>query len=435
MNTIYDFDVAPYLNWKYDRSCYGQETWKLQQSYDQKFKIAQQLAAVRSIVEINCGFLYMNRVFNSAICPSHYLGLDNNNHILEQATKQLETWEAMRQSFSLESAKGYSRIRTWNNKSIPSGSVDLVFIHGVDYHETTHHLKCANKIGSWLWVTNTNNTDVKKAVEDWITNNKVLDTFWYETRDGECIISVEPFKTIQLAGDVGDIMAGLSVFSYFNDCNYNFVLRNYTRERMTDKKLDTFRRLLEEQDYIGEVKFFEDDSAIDGDIWRNEAKWATSIADSFAEAFSAPIGLTFLPWLECDKAEVSPVIFCRSPRFHASDIMWRKLWQRYPNAYFCGMKEEWEDIQKYCPGIPWHETKDFLELAEALNGAKIVCCNQSAPYWVSAALGKDIVLEIDNRWNNCRIARKNIIYIGDDNAVALDTPYDLCFNAHEFFLQ
>lgn len=236
----------------------------------------------------------------------------------------------------------------------------------------------------------------------------------------DVLLHLDEIKTWSHAGDFGDTLAFLNVIQHYGEANLTFVTRPFTREPMTVERVNIIRPLLERQPYIRSVKYGEDENAINGDIWRDYARWNTSIADACITAFSANVN-TRNHWIECwEKNEVSDVIFCRSMRHRQTDGMWTKLYAKYPKAVFCGLKVEYQSMCNLCPGISWYETKDLYELAKVMKGAYIVCANSSAPYWLSVGMGCNTVYEKNTQHNNCSVGAINVINVETDNAIELD---------------
>ncbi len=427
--TQYDFNIAHYFNWTYDPTIQTKETEYFQIRFNEKYHIAEQLKDyVKSVVEINCGNGHYFAMLLTAIRNIHYLGITNHEAWRKFTQNETDSWIAMHNAH--DHNESYSRIILSNPNTIsnlPSGPVSLVLVHGTTVEETYHNLYLANKIGSFIWVTNARSPSTIEAIQKFEATHHIFDTIWCDTTDGECLLSCDDLKTVQISGDFGDAIAAMSLCKQWGTVNLNFVSRPYTREPMTAERLNVLKELLEEQHYIAQVEFREDPNAIDLDIWRNSAKWRKSIPGALEEAFNTN-SLTVTPWIECpEKNYVSDTIFCRSLRYHNSDPMWPKLYKIFPDAVFCGLESEYEAMKLLCPGIKWYKTNNLLELAMVFKAAKQICVNQTAAFWLAASMHKDIVLEEDVRVKNCFTEALNIIKIKTDNAIELDHVKELRF--------
>lgn len=162
-----DFDVSYYLNWTYDHSIYGIETYYIQKRYNDLFNTAKQFRDhIYSIVEIGYGYGYMIPLLNSALGDIEYLGFDSDEFKQNVVQEIINQQNTIRACFGSLGAVGYSRISLWKpNTHLPIGPVDMVIIHG------QQHLKLASKIGRWVWVLDVLDTKGLKIHDEIWSNN------------------------------------------------------------------------------------------------------------------------------------------------------------------------------------------------------------------------------------------------------------------------
>jgi len=89
--------------------------------------------------------------------------------------------------------------------------------------------------------------------------------------------------------------------------------------------------------------------------------------------------------------------------------------QKYRNRMaFIGTEQEAETFQGFCTGgpiVPWYRTKDALELARVIQGAKVLLCNQSLPLAIAHGLGKRVLVDVWQANPNCCLKRgDNAVY-------------------------
>jgi hypothetical protein len=63
--------------------------------------------------------------------------------------------------------------------------------------------------------------------------------------------------------------------------------------------------------------------------------------------------------------------------------------------------------------MPYVSTRDFLELARVIAGAKVFIGSQSSPMSIALGLGKNVIQDLLLEDQNCRFRRKNAMYPAD----------------------
>lgn len=118
------------------------------------------------------------------------------------------------------------------------------------------------------------------------------------------------------------------------------------------------------------------------------------------------------PWLNDNNVIIlAPVIFCRSPRYRNDLFAWKEIHAKHAHeAIFMGLPEEHYNFCKEIGEVPYHATKDFLEVAQVMAGAELVVTNQTSMFWVAEGLKKSLVLEYCTWCQNCHFLRKGFHY-------------------------
>ncbi len=101
------------------------------------------------------------------------------------------------------------------------------------------------------------------------------------------------------------------------------------------------------------------------------------------------------PWLKVTPNENfrDKILIARSFRYRAPGISYEFL-KNYPNLFFVGLPDEFEDLKREVPTLQYQPVNDFLELAEILAGCRFFIGNQSFPFAVAEALKVPRALEV-----------------------------------------
>ena len=122
-------------------------------------------------------------------------------------------------------------------------------------------------------------------------------------------------------------------------------------------------------------------------------------------------------WLTIDGSIITPgkkIIVNRTARFHNERFQWSGLIAQHGHQMeFVGLETEYVEFCKLQPAIriPWHRTSNFLELAKVINGSSVFIGNQSSALAIALGLGKNVIVEEWVSNPNCRLKRKNAIYV------------------------
>lgn len=129
------------------------------------------------------------------------------------------------------------------------------------------------------------------------------------------------------------------------------------------------------------------------------------------------------PWLQVpNPKKVARVVMNRCPRWHNPLFPWASVVEKYRDeAVFVGYPEEHYAFCRNFGVVPYHPTKDYLELAQVIAGCELYIGNQSSGAAIAEGLKKKMVQETlprDHDYCNCvweRPGRTN----GFDDTVAL----------------
>ena len=149
--------------------------------------------------------------------------------------------------------------------------------------------------------------------------------------------------------------------------------------------------------------------------WKNRtAKDFDSILKLHMDAFNLPLPTE--PWLTVNEPIVvpgRPIVVNRTSRYNNHDFPWDRLCAKYGDQMvFVGAPQEAEAFQGFAPEkrVPHYETKDALELARVVAGAKLCIMNQSLPLAIAHGLHKKVLCEVWAANANCCIQRHGAMY-------------------------
>jgi len=197
----------------------------------------------------------------------------------------------------------------------------------------------------------------------------------------------------------------------------------WTRTGGDPEWVNNLKPLLEAQPYVVRVQYTHGTPfSTDFDLNRFRIPWARRTAKDFdsilklhMDAFGLP--LPNEPWLAVsDPITVPgrPIVVARSERYQDVTYPWGKFAYRHGDRMvFVGTEREYNLFKGFAAPkfhIPHYPTKDCLELARVIAGAKVFCGNQSLPLAIAHGLGKPVVVEEWSLNANCHIERPNAVY-------------------------
>ena len=236
-------------------------------------------------------------------------------------------------------------------------------------------------------------------------------------------------NTFKHSGDMGDIIYSLPTIKKLGGgvlyldvtggedeplCN------NQCMDGKTKFNMDSFefiKPLIEIQPYIQKVEIYKKQK-IDYNLNNFRSKFALTkgIVDMHTEAFDVVYDINE-SWLNVDKKVCldKKTLICRSPRYQSAHVWFESNKYNFKNkAIFVGLKKEHEYFEwTFNIKIPFHETKNALELARVIAGSTAFVSNQTFALAVAIGLGTvSIVQETDKVVPNCMYKQKrNMNYI------------------------
>ena len=135
----------------------------------------------------------------------------------------------------------------------------------------------------------------------------------------------------------------------------------------------------------------------DLDKFRDHIRF-NNLCISHLEAFGLNHDLSRKPWLNFPYKRKLPkrFVISRTPRYHGNYTFWVNQLPRIKNdAIFVGFEKEHE-IFEYTFGckIDFYPTPSILDLAETINSAEVLFCNQGLPHAIAEGLHRNLVCEM-----------------------------------------
>lgn len=237
------------------------------------------------------------------------------------------------------------------------------------------------------------------------------------------------------SGDLGDIIYSLSairasgggVLYLSPDCRYPYPRLPKMVAGMSNETIDPISGFIEDQDYIWQCRYtmtLPKSTDVDFNAFREFYK--THRPENFASLFklhNLAAGTDHPedePWLtvkETTSIQGKPIVVNRTPRYHNPQFPWRQLIQQYgTKMLFVGLESEYQAFKSINPSVKveYKKTETVRELASVIDGAKMFLGNQSSPLAIALGLGKNVVVEEWGSNSNCRLKRRNAIYVKGD---------------------
>lgn len=259
-------------------------------------------------------------------------------------------------------------------------------------------------------LTNAPNDDVAKAVD-------------YENKP-KPELSKSGRSLFYHSGDLGDVIYSLITVRELGGGEFLLGPDNQTamatREKMSPQRADAIIPLLESQAYIHSAEFSEYmPHSVRYDLnqmrtlirsGRIDRKPGYNLARAYLAAFGLALENDKKPWLTIDPVHVAPVVFARSPRYRDPKFRWDRVVEKYKgSSVFIGSNDEHSDFVKLFGRVPHHKTKNLLDVARVISGAKLFVGNQSCPYSIAEGLKKDSILETYPAGSNTIFDRDGVI--------------------------
>lgn len=231
------------------------------------------------------------------------------------------------------------------------------------------------------------------------------------------------------SGHLGDIIYALPVMKLLGggvlylspENHYPFPGKN--RYAPDQSIVDNLAPFLEQQNYVWRVLYtpgFPHSSDFDLNsfrkFWRqpNEHFWS-SIFQLHLKAFDLQYPENH-PWLTVNDPVTipgRPIVVNRTDRYLTHQFnFWELIQKHHEQMVFIGTQQEYELFKGLClpAQVPYHPTKNLLDVARVIAGAKVFVGNQSCPMAIAMGLGKNIVQEVWHQHASCVLKRDNVIY-------------------------
>jgi len=224
-----------------------------------------------------------------------------------------------------------------------------------------------------------------------------------------------PKKTFKHSGDLGDIIFSLPTIRelgggiLFLDPNggeseplIDWGDGRFTRTKLTKDSIDGIKPLLELQDYIEEVRYWNGES-VDFNLDRfREHVVFNNLSDSHLATCNLPISVRDEKWLSVPSAlpaiDGKTIALARSCRYHGNYSFWEGLDKDIvEKAFFLGWEREYEYFVYTFPHmaeVPRLTVESLLEMAQILEGVELFIGNQGLPHAIAEALKRPLINEV-----------------------------------------
>lgn len=224
------------------------------------------------------------------------------------------------------------------------------------------------------------------------------------------------------SGDIGDIIAAMPIIRQLGGgtiviTHPRYIPHRMPRQSMKGARFRALLPLLLHEDYIDGVEWQDVPDGITHNL-RDFRMMDWNKTDNLSQWQARYLGIADLdmsPWLMIPVGSNSKhVIVSRTLRYHNPSFPWTKIGDVYKeNLVFMGHEDEATAFRKMMGrDIPRVHTDNFLSVAYVIALSKRFIGNQSAPFWVAAGLGKDLVQEVWQPEPNSIVLRSNANYTG-----------------------
>lgn len=238
-------------------------------------------------------------------------------------------------------------------------------------------------------------------------------------------------KTYQSAGDYGDCIFQCCAIRALGGGTLLLHAERWTREPMTQRKVDSLRTLLITQPYIKDVRWLRPGEKVDCNLNDFRSEYFRTFRHP-----NFPKQRNLCEWIlrthgvdpaEQNKAWLTisnplkpvAVVINRTSRYQNPQFPWKKVLQKYNG--FVGFVGTQAEHEAFCATVksmrlgyefllPHIDTPDLLTLARVIAGADLFIGNQSLPYAIAEGLKKRAVLEVCPGLPNCLFQRVDCIH-------------------------
>jgi hypothetical protein len=172
--------------------------------------------------------------------------------------------------------------------------------------------------------------------------------------------------------------------------------------KLTKDGIDSIKELLEYQDYIEEVRYWNGEEVdYNLDQFRLHVRY-NNLADSHLASFALDTSHRDESWLKVPSAVINDlekdVILARSCRYHGNYSFWETMDRDIlKKAVYLGFKEEYDQFQYTYPhmkDVPLKEVGNLMEMAQVIAGADLFIGNQGLPHAIAEGLKKPLINEV-----------------------------------------
>jgi hypothetical protein len=236
-------------------------------------------------------------------------------------------------------------------------------------------------------------------------------------------------KTFKHSGDLGDIIFSLPTVRalgggvlYLDPKEEPLVTWSgglFNNTKLNKKGIESIRELLESQEYIDEVRYWEGEEVdYNLDQFRLHIRY-NNLSDSHLTAFNLPVEERDTPWLQVSSSVINDldkdVVIARSCRYHSNYSFWETIDRTIvEKAFFLGFKKEYEYFKYTYPhmkGVPRKEVDNLLEMAQIINGADLFIGNQGLPHAIAEGLKKPLINEVFRPYPAAIFDREDAKYV------------------------
>lgn len=219
-------------------------------------------------------------------------------------------------------------------------------------------------------------------------------------------------KTFWHSGDLGDVIAALPTIRAMGGGELVIGYKpNGQRESLKGGRFEALVPLLLAQSYISSVRWGDPKAGyIDFSRFREIPDDGMNLA--FCQANFAGIDeISMEPWLQATGGQHGRPVIARSSRYHNQEFPWRTVLQKLPDAIFVGLPQEHAAFCAFVGSNVEHvRCGNLLQLARTIAGGSVFVGNQSAPFWIAAALGGRCLQETWPEGPNSTIHREGMFY-------------------------
>lgn len=235
--------------------------------------------------------------------------------------------------------------------------------------------------------------------------------------------------TYKSAGEAGDIAYSLPVIRALGGGTLCLHAENWTRERMSDAKVQSLRSLLITQPYIKDVRWLIRGEAVDvnlndfraayfRDFKKPDFPKQRNLCEWILRTHGCEPEEQHKQWLTVVPNRVAPVIVNRTGAgrnppyvYRNRAFPWREIVEKYQgNISFVGTPIEHSDFCMRFGDVPRADTPDLLSLAQTIAGADLFIGNQSCAYAIAEGLKKPAILEVCPWLPNCLFHRSDVTH-------------------------